>query len=794
MSSSTPAGLSGSASQGDSGPVSLGFLKQPAQRAGRPLQLIQVGLFDAQGELVDIDGVVVHLDSPEVELLGETTAETVGGVATFSNVYSEQAGTDFTIVASADGFESVVSNRFTISPGDPLAPELLFKLSPHEQGEPFNFQLELKDEFGNPVAGQTVQVEILEVDSEALVPLSGETTVISDGNGLVTFDNFSAEHYGRVFLRVWLGEVHVDSEPFSVYTNAGKNWRFGLTSANLKSVCFANRKHIAVGDAGTILTLEGSELESSIYNHDEIRLNDIEFAQNLFVVVGDEGKILTSPDGITWTERDSGTSRDIDFVTHGNGVFVATGAQMSFHILTSSDGINWTVQRNGSVPSYLLKTYWTGDQFVANGPLGHVYTSTDGISWTRVLRVTTVFFNGAVYGAGLHVGVYRDGTIRTSTDTTAWDSVPSGTTEELHDVLFEGGRFLVVGANGTVLTSPDGLVWTTQTTGYSGNLLSVSFGDDRYVAVGENGAILSSVDGVSWVPKTAEETTSYSWSFRQFVEFSGQVYGVGEGVAVFSDPLNFQPIDLGFKWGEDGSLAAITHGQGLLVAVGSDGLGGGVVLTSPDGANWSLQDWGGDEFLTDVIFHQGNFVAIGTNGTIVTSSDGVTWEHQDSGLEDEILADLTAKDGVFVVTSVFGKILTSTDRQLWTVRDPGVDGYLFGASSNGERFIVLNATDAGGGRVLGRVLSSTDGVNWETVFSGEDVVPYYAIWAGEKFLVAGIHGSILTSPDGLNWKIEAPVPRSGAQSVNGLGFFQDTYVVPTFGFGLVNASQLWVSP
>jgi len=41
--------------------------------------------------------------------------------------------------------------------------------------------------------------------------------------------------------------------------------------------------------------------------------------------VGEDGTILTSPDGVTWTPRTSGTSNDLNGVAYGNGTFVAVG-------------------------------------------------------------------------------------------------------------------------------------------------------------------------------------------------------------------------------------------------------------------------------------------------------------------------------------------------------------------------------------------------------------------------------------------------------------------------------------
>ena len=59
-----------------------------------------------------------------------------------------------------------------------------------------------------------------------------------------------------------------------------------------------------------------------------------------YVSVGDSGTILTSSDGTTWTSRTSGTSKNLNDVTHGNSIFVTVGYGGT--ILTSSvNGTTW---------------------------------------------------------------------------------------------------------------------------------------------------------------------------------------------------------------------------------------------------------------------------------------------------------------------------------------------------------------------------------------------------------------------------------------------------------------------
>jgi hypothetical protein len=90
---------------------------------------------------------------------------------------------------------------------------------------------------------------------------------------------------------------------------------------------------VAVGN-GTILTWRGTGGTAS------------------FVAVGGSGTILTSPDGVNWTARTSGTSNWLLGVVYGNGLFVAVGRVLCT-ILTSPDGVNWTARTSGTSKSSL---------------------------------------------------------------------------------------------------------------------------------------------------------------------------------------------------------------------------------------------------------------------------------------------------------------------------------------------------------------------------------------------------------------------------------------------------------
>jgi hypothetical protein len=89
----------------------------------------------------------------------------------------------------------------------------------------------------------------------------------------------------------------------------------------------------------------------------------------MFVAVGEAGLILTSPDGVAWTRRDSGVSQwlnDVAFVN--NQWFIAANKGM---ILTSSDAINWMPQT--SITSRSLNSFAISEnQVIAVGADGMI--------------------------------------------------------------------------------------------------------------------------------------------------------------------------------------------------------------------------------------------------------------------------------------------------------------------------------------------------------------------------------------------------------------------------------------
>lgn len=106
-----------------------------------------------------------------------------------------------------------------------------------------------------------------------------------------------------------------------------------------------------------------------------------------FCAVGDDGVIVTSPDGVVWTERSSGTTARLTSVSWDwqTGRWVALGPYDGV-IVTSSDGVVWATD---DAPTWeLLHIVQSDPGLMAWTADGEFYRTTDGgTTWTADARV-----------------------------------------------------------------------------------------------------------------------------------------------------------------------------------------------------------------------------------------------------------------------------------------------------------------------------------------------------------------------------------------------------------------------
>jgi photosystem II stability/assembly factor-like uncharacterized protein len=148
--------------------------------------------------------------------------------------------------------------------------------------------------------------------------------------------------------------------------------------------------------------------------------------------------------------------------------------------------------------------------------------------------------------------------------------------------------------------------------------------------------------------------------------------------------------------------------------------------------------WHTAEELQGVTYGDGQFVAVGDLGSILTSTDGKTWTPRSTPRGMRHFAAVTYGDGTFVAAGPFGT--------LWISRD-GIDWRQVG-SPGGDILNGLQGLTYGHGQFagvgFGTVLASIDGVTW-IERSAIPAAHLQRIAYGNGRFVAVGHGNVLVA-------------------------------------------------
>lgn len=236
------------------------------------------------------------------------------------------------------------------------------------------------------------------------------------------------------------------------------------------------------------------------------RMYDCAYGAGLYVMVGASGKIVTSPDGVTWTDRSiSGVTNALYHIEYGNGMFVIAGDGGAMY--KSTDGINWTaVTGFTGYPNSLVY----GDGVFArlgvcetNSSMNAVCISSDGVTWTQVYTSATVQCLTFVdfdpyYRKPQFVGVGSGGiTIYGWEAGTDW-GLSYAQSEDTYYSIAYGNCSYVACDNTNIYHSPDGLIWETIGEYRTSHLHDVYFHQGVFYISCHNGYVLVSKNGYDW--------------------------------------------------------------------------------------------------------------------------------------------------------------------------------------------------------------------------------------------------------------------------------------------------------
>ncbi len=194
--------------------------------------------------------------------------------------------------------------------------------------------------------------------------------------------------------------------------------------------------------------------------------------------------------------------------------------------------------------------------------------------------------------------------------------------------------------------------------------------------------------------------------------------------------------------------------SGLYVAVGYDGF----IITSGDGIVWNKRTAPVKEKLNGIVWAMGKFIAVGDNGTILNSNDGIAWTKVeiDGGVD---IYGVASSGNEFIAAGYDGTILVSKDGEKWVQRRMATAEGIYRVRWVNGRYIAV-----GGGMLI---LTSADGITWDNIKAEPSSTTMFTDvgWNGEKYVVVGDHLSIWSSLDGTTFtqdeKVESILIQEG---------------------------------
>ncbi len=213
------------------------------------------------------------------------------------------------------------------------------------------------------------------------------------------------------------------------------------------------------------------------------------------------------------------------------------------------------------------------------------------------------------------------------------------------------------------------------------------------------------------------------------------------------------------------NLWSVAGGAGLFVAVGENG----TLVTSPDGAVWTPRASGTTSWLVGATFANHQFVVVGDQGLLLTSPDGLVWTQRPSGTGERLNAVAFGRDR-WLAVGENGSAVTSADGLNWTAVPPSAFGWTSALTGWLRGFCFASGSFVGAGQ-RGHIVTTAD-ANYFAAHSVATAADLEGVtYARHRFVAVGAGGLVLTSPDATTWRgTLAPA------ALRAVTFFNNTFV------------------
>lgn len=587
--------------------------------------------------------------------------------------------------------------------------------------------------------------------------------------------------------------IRLSADPLSNWS-----WRFPSPQGNiLLGVTYGGGQFVAVGDNGTIITSRDGYHWTNQSSSISTPLRAVAYAQGEFAAVGDGGIILVSSDAVNWQQIPQVTSNTLRAVAGANpqpgfesSQFLAVG---DFGTAVAGNyNTNWLLTASGTSNSLYGITWEQNSDYTVVGADGTVIQMDDtgaylvpqsDVGTTNILYAVAIGGNGEYVAGGelyansidpwnpgpdeiLYSEPYAFNKIWTNEH---WGNgvgsePPFQTLWYLSEFFVMTGfahgpkGFAGVGYTGegleyhpaVVMTSAGGSNWIElSSTTCEDGLNAVTYGHGLYVAVGDFGSIAISTNSSNWTAVTPDrrgfivamacntnlcvasaETVWYSWGFPDFstivstngldwtvsgygpIFHSGNFPGFASITSIACSSTNFVGVcsagvvttSDGISWVTNSissnSLIGVNYANDRYFAVGNNGS----IYSSADGLNWSNFSINSSGALYATAFGNGIYVTAGT--VVASSQDGITWALASTN-PPAVVSKLVFGDGLFVGASYSGKILCSSNGTTWQIQFTEPSGEAFsGIAFSGGTFLAISG-------MSGTTFESGDGRIWQ---------------------------------------------------------------------------------
>jgi hypothetical protein len=207
--------------------------------------------------------------------------------------------------------------------------------------------------------------------------------------------------------------------------------------------------------------------------------------------------------------------------------------------------------------------------------------------------------------------------------------------------------------------------------------------------------------------------------------------------------------------------------------------------------------------LKSVIYDGTRFIALGDDGSVIRSTDytGVAWESAAAITSPSAMNSMAVGAGRYVAVGNGGAIYLNTSAgagSAWTEENTGYSSNLYNVSYVNGLFIAVGAS--------GTILTSSDGANWKMQTSnlsddlygvayGASTTKTNAVGGGisvttnpGSYIVVGNTGAVASSPDAVNWTAENNTISNG-ESFRSICYGPDQQFIAVGTNGLVAYSS-----